>query len=67
LAVMWRGQDFQRFFGQPSVDAQSKGMSWGELKKMENKSGYLSSANFVGNNVCKARKSFAYAHSLTQS
>jgi len=67
LAVMWRGQDYQRFFGQPSVDAQAKGMSWGELKKMENKSGYLSSANFVGNNVCKARKSFAYAYGLTQS
>lgn len=67
LVVTWASPSYQRFFGKPTIEGQTKGVSYGELKKMEDKAGYLGSTNLVVQNVCKARKSFAYSYGLTES
>lgn len=67
MAITWASDCYQRFFGKPSLDSQTKGLSYGELKKMEDKAGYLASANYVGNLVCKGRKGFAYWRGLTET
>lgn len=66
FACAWDSSGFQRFFGKPALEGQLNGLSYSDLKKMEDKSGYLASANYVGNLVVKARRGFAYWTGLTE-
>lgn len=67
MAVAYASGCWQRFFGQPELEGQTRGLSYGDLKKMENKSGLLASANYVGNLPWRARKGFSYWTGLTES
>lgn len=67
FAALWSPKSYQRFFGKPDLDSQTKGLSYGDLKKMENSSGLLASSNYVGNLAFRSRRDLAYWTALTES
>lgn len=67
FVALWADQAYQRFFGKPELAGQIRGMSYGDLKKLENQSGSVASANYVGNLTTNSRRAFAYWTGLDES
>lgn len=66
LAVAYDASAWERFFWKPEFgDFEDAG--WGDLKEMEDVSGYLGTIDFIGNLVCNKRKGFAAWRGLTEA
>lgn len=66
LAVAYDASAWEKFFWKPEL-GDSEDMGWGDLKEMEDLSGFLGTIDFIGNLVCNKRKAFAYWRGLTRA
>lgn len=66
LAAAYDSSCWERFFWKPEM-GDFEDMGWGDLKEMEDISGFLGTIDFVGNLICNKRKGFAYWRGLTRA
>lgn len=66
LRVVYDSSAIERFFWEPEM-GDGADMSWGQLKEMEDVSGFLGTIDFIGNILCNKRKGLAYARGLTRA
>lgn len=66
LRVVYDHSAWEKFFWKPDM-GDFEDMGWGDLKEMEDVSGFLGTIDFVGNLICNKRKAFAYARGLTRA
>lgn len=66
LAVAYDASAWERFFWKPDL-GDFDDMGWGDLKEMEDVSGYLGTIDFIGNLVVNKRKGFAAWRGLTEA
>lgn len=66
LRVVYDSSAWEKFFWKPDM-GDFEDMGWGDLKEMEDVSGFLGTIDFVGNLICNKRKAFAYARGLARA
>lgn len=66
LAVAYDSSCWKKFFWKPEF-GDFEDLGWGDLKEMEDISGFLGTIDFVGNLICTKRKGFGYARGLTRA
>jgi hypothetical protein len=66
LRVVYDSSCLEKFFWKPEF-GDLEDMGWGDLKEMEDVSGFLGTIDFVGNLLCNKRMGLAYARGLTRA
>jgi hypothetical protein len=66
LRVVYDSSVVEKFFWKPDM-GDFEDMGWGDLKEMEDVSGFLGTIDFIGNLIWNKRKGLAYARGLTRA
>ena len=66
LRVVYDSSVVEKFFWKPDM-GDFEDMGWGDLKEMEDVSGFLGTIDFIGNLIWNKRKGLAYARGLNRA